>query len=111
MVFPSKMTPNIYTSHGLNLLNALQWKTPIITESIQYLGFLFWHSVLSVTIIFIECPEAPVDNRCLYDKLEEQKLKKQEEYDEQFKFSRFINRALNKMEHLMVIEVIFLISY
>lgn len=31
-----------------------------------------------------ECPEEPVDNRCLYDKLEEQRLKKQEEIDEQY---------------------------
>lgn len=31
-----------------------------------------------------ECPEAPVDNRCLYDKLEEQKQRKQDELDEQY---------------------------
>lgn len=30
----------------------------------------------------VECPEVPVDNRCLFDKLEEQRLKKQEEYEE-----------------------------
>ena len=39
--------------------------------------------------VFLECPEEPVDNRCLYDKLEEQKQKKQEEYEEQFAFSKF----------------------
>lgn len=32
----------------------------------------------------VEAPEAPVDNRSLFERLEEQKLKKQEEIDEQF---------------------------
>lgn len=60
----------------------------------------------------MECPEAPVDNRCLYDKLEEQKLKKQEEYDEQFKFknqvkgldedeSKFLEFVENRQEEIV----------
>lgn len=39
-----------------------------------------------------ECPEVPVDNRCLYDKLEEQRLKKQEEFDEKVAFKNQVKR-------------------
>jgi len=38
-------------------------------------------------IFFKEFPEEPVDNRCLYDKLEEQRLKKEEEHNEKIAFS------------------------
>lgn len=37
---------------------------------------------------FVECPEEVIDNRSLYDKLQEQKLKKDEEYEEQHKLSK-----------------------
>lgn len=37
---------------------------------------------------FVECPEEVVDNRSLYDKLQEQKLKKDEEFEEQHKLSK-----------------------
>ncbi|XP_052819017.1 PSME3-interacting protein-like [Mya arenaria] len=37
-------------------------------------------------------PEEPVDNRCLYDKLEEQRLKKQEEFDEKVAFRNQVRR-------------------
>jgi hypothetical protein len=36
---------------------------------------------------FVEAPEEEVDNRSLYDRLQEQKLKKQEEFDESRKLS------------------------
>ena len=36
-----------------------------------------------------EAPEQPVDNRCLYDKLEEQRLKKQEEFEEKVAFRMY----------------------
>ncbi|KAL4234177.1 hypothetical protein ACF0H5_005830 [Mactra antiquata] len=39
-----------------------------------------------------ECPEAPVDNRCLYDKLEEQRLKKEEEHEEKTAFRNQVRR-------------------
>lgn len=34
----------------------------------------------------LEAPEAPVDHRSLYDRLQEQRQKKQEEYDEAHKY-------------------------
>ena len=37
--------------------------------------------------IFSECPEEVVDNRSLYERLQEQKNKKDEEYQEQFALS------------------------
>ncbi|XP_045193730.1 PSME3-interacting protein-like [Mercenaria mercenaria] len=39
-----------------------------------------------------ECPEAPIDNRCLYDKLQEQKLKKDEEFEEKVAFRNQVRR-------------------
>lgn len=39
-----------------------------------------------------ECPEEPIDNRCLYDKLEEQRLKKQEEFEEKVAFRNQVRR-------------------
>ncbi|KAH3772069.1 PSME3-interacting protein-like [Dreissena polymorpha] len=39
-----------------------------------------------------EAPEQPVDNRCLYDKLEEQRLKKQEEFEEKVAFRNQVRR-------------------
>lgn len=34
-----------------------------------------------------ECPEENIDNRSLFDRLEEQKLKKKEEEEEKFRLS------------------------
>lgn len=36
-----------------------------------------------------ECPEEVYDPRSLYERLQEQKDRKQQEYEEQFKFSKF----------------------
>ena len=38
-----------------------------------------------------ERPEEPIDNRTLYEKLKSQRDKKQEEFEEQFKFSEYNN--------------------
>ena len=43
------------------------------------------------------CPEEPVDNRCLYDKLEEQRVAKQEEHDEKFAFSKLPSVVFDSM--------------
>lgn len=45
----------------------------------------------------VECPEKPVDNRCLYDRLEEQKQRKQDEYEEQFALKNQV-KGLNEDE-------------
>ncbi|OWK15736.1 hypothetical protein Celaphus_00004154 [Cervus elaphus hippelaphus] len=42
-----------------------------------------------------ECPEEVYDPRSLYERLQEQKDRKQQEYEEQFKFSK-----LQKKQHL-----------
>lgn len=42
-----------------------------------------------------ECPEEVYDPRSLYERLQEQKDRKQQEYEEQFKFSK-----LRKKQHL-----------
>ena len=39
---------------------------------------------------FSEAPEEVIDNRCLFERLEEQRMKKQDEYDDQFKLSKMI---------------------
>ncbi|XP_043935474.1 PSME3-interacting protein [Protopterus annectens] len=44
-----------------------------------------------------ECPEEVYDPRSLYERLQEQKEKKQQEYEEQFKFKNMI-RGLDKDE-------------
>ena len=44
-----------------------------------------------VFVLFSERPEEVYDSRTLYDRLKEQKDKKQEEWDEQFKFSKETN--------------------
>jgi len=38
-------------------------------------------------VVIVERPEVEVDHRTLYQKLKEQRDRKQEERDEQFKFS------------------------
>ena len=45
----------------------------------------------------VECPEEVIDNRSLYDKLQEQKLKKDEEYEEQHKLKNSV-KGLNEDE-------------
>lgn len=47
------------------------------------------------------CPEAPeeeYDPRSLFDRLQEQKDKKQEEYEEQFKFSEFHTNTVSEVQ-------------
>jgi hypothetical protein len=39
-------------------------------------------------VFFSECPEEVYDPRSLYERLQEQKDRKQQEYEEQFKFSK-----------------------
>ena len=41
-----------------------------------------------VCVYLTEAPEEEYDARSLFERLQEQKDKKQEEYDEQFKFSK-----------------------
>ena len=49
-----------------------------------------WRSIdLSLILIHIERPEEAYDPRTLYDRLKQQKDKKQEEHDDQYKFSEF----------------------
>ncbi|XP_070574679.1 PSME3-interacting protein-like [Ptychodera flava] len=45
-----------------------------------------------------ECPEEEYDPRSLYEQLQEQKDKKQEEYDEKFKFKNMIYKGLDDDE-------------
>ena len=45
-----------------------------------------------------EAPEEVVDNRCLFDKLQEQKQIKQDEYDEQYALSEFLLSSLHFRE-------------
>ena len=53
---------------------------------------IFWNLKSTHTpshFVNVEAPEeAPQDCRSLYEKLEEQKQKKQEEHDEQYKLSK-----------------------
>ena len=44
---------------------------------------------------FIERPEEELDNRTLYERLQEQKEKKQEEWEEQHKLSKYCTNLLN----------------
>ena len=48
---------------------------------------LFPCSHTVVLSAYIERPEEAIDNRTLYEKLKAQKNQKQEEFEEQFKFS------------------------
>lgn len=52
----------------------------------------WWFSVsdvLSLPDLFLsECPEEAYDPRSLYERLQEQREKKQQEFEEQFKFSK-----------------------
>ena len=61
---------------------------------------LYWHKIANYNNIFaniitnnyfllIECPEPVHDNKTLYERLEEQKQKKQDEWDEQHQLSKF----------------------
>ncbi|XP_075694805.1 PSME3-interacting protein isoform X2 [Rhinoderma darwinii] len=51
-----------------------------------------------------ECPEEVYDPRSLYEKLQEQKEKKQQEYEEQFKFKNMV-RGLEEDESNFLDEV------
>ncbi|XP_047237379.1 PSME3-interacting protein isoform X2 [Girardinichthys multiradiatus] len=51
-----------------------------------------------------EAPEEEYDSRCLYDRLQEQKDKKQQEYEEQFKFRNMV-RGLDEDETSFLDEV------
>uniref|UniRef100_A0A3Q2D516 Proteasome activator subunit 3 interacting protein 1 n=1 Tax=Cyprinodon variegatus TaxID=28743 RepID=A0A3Q2D516_CYPVA len=51
-----------------------------------------------------EAPEEEYDPRCLYDRLQEQKDKKQQEYEEQFKFRNMV-RGLDEDETSFLDEV------
>ncbi|XP_040206634.1 LOW QUALITY PROTEIN: PSME3-interacting protein-like [Rana temporaria] len=51
-----------------------------------------------------ECPEEVYDPRSLYEKLQEQKDKKQQEYEEQFKFKNMV-RGLEEDESAFLDEV------
>ncbi|KAG9475134.1 hypothetical protein GDO78_003543 [Eleutherodactylus coqui] len=51
-----------------------------------------------------ECPEEVYDPRSLYEKLQEQKEKKQQEYEEQFKFKNMV-RGLDEEETKFLDEV------
>ncbi|XP_044126709.1 PSME3-interacting protein [Bufo gargarizans] len=51
-----------------------------------------------------ECPEEVYDPRSLYEKLQEQKEKKQQEYEEQFKFKNMV-RGLDEEESNFLDEV------
>lgn len=72
------------------------------SQTIQRVGVNAWKScsVTNGTTRFLkmclsvcspEAPEEEYDPRCLYDRLQEQKDKKQQEYEEQFKFRRSIS--------------------
>ncbi|ESO10263.1 hypothetical protein HELRODRAFT_186283 [Helobdella robusta] len=52
----------------------------------------------------LKVPEPPIDNRCLYDRLKEQRDKKQEDYEEEHKFKNQI-RGLNSEETTFLSEV------
>lgn len=52
---------------------------------------LFCLSVLTVCLLVrLERPKEEYDPRTLYERLKQQKDKKQEEWEEQFKFSEFL---------------------
>uniref|UniRef100_A0A8C5QCT3 Proteasome activator subunit 3 interacting protein 1 n=1 Tax=Leptobrachium leishanense TaxID=445787 RepID=A0A8C5QCT3_9ANUR len=51
-----------------------------------------------------DCPEEVYDPRSLYEKLQEQKDKKQQEYEEQFKFKNMV-RGLDEDETNFLVEV------
>ncbi|XP_071784874.1 PSME3-interacting protein-like [Asterias amurensis] len=51
-----------------------------------------------------ECPEEDTDMRCLYDKLQEQNDKKQEDFEEQFKFKNMV-RGIDEEESKFLDEV------
>ncbi|ELK15411.1 NEFA-interacting nuclear protein NIP30 [Pteropus alecto] len=53
------------------------------------LAFSVMISVLTLTLQ-VECPEEVYDPRSLYERLQEQKDRKQQEYEEQFKFIRIL---------------------
>lgn len=42
----------------------------------------------------LECPEQVHDNKTLYERLQEQKQKKQDEWDEQHQLSKLLNNIL-----------------
>lgn len=54
-----------------------------------------------------ERPEEPVDNRTLYERLKAQKDQKQEEYEEQFKFST-CKRVFDVVSINMTVDVHFM---
>lgn len=46
------------------------------------------YGLVSVCSSLSECPEEAYDPRSLYERLQEQREKKQQEFEEQFKFSK-----------------------
>ena len=42
----------------------------------------------------LECPEQVHDNKTLYERLQEQKQKKQDEWDEQHQLSKFFTNSI-----------------
>lgn len=52
----------------------------------QYAHQKYWN--IASYVLSLECPEEVVDDRSLYDKLQEQKKKKEEEYEEEQRNSK-----------------------
>lgn len=61
---------------------------------------LFFPLPFSPSLFLSECPEEVYDPRSLYERLQEQKDRKQQEYEEQFKFSKLQKTVWHTLQGL-----------
>ena len=69
----------------------LNWRA-VAVAPVKY--FMLWaYENRQVYVLFLpECPEQVHDNKTLYEQLQEQKQKKQDEWDEQHQLSMYTNQ-------------------
>lgn len=68
--------------------------TGSLVYSLRGLYMLFTESV-NVNFYFIEAPEEEHDNRTLFERLEEQRKKKEHEYEETHKLSMYFGKSIS----------------